>query len=97
MVDADHDRPLVQDDFKRRCQSPALYFDFDADLPYIGPSHNKGGNQSCAFYQAEKPRRGVRLGLDAPAIVNHHRSYVRIILYGTNERGKSWLARRLGV
>jgi hypothetical protein len=40
---------------------------------------------------AEKPRRGVRLGLDAPAIVNHHRSDVRIILYGSNERGKSWL------
>lgn len=79
-------------ELEQRFQTPALHFDFGADLAvYRYRPQQKRELAVCFLYQPEKPRRCARIGLNALAIVKHRRPDVKIILYGSGERGKSWI------
>ncbi|WP_242470431.1 rhamnosyltransferase WsaF family glycosyltransferase [Allochromatium vinosum] len=82
----------LKHELERRFQTPALHFDFGADLATYRPQPQQGRELAvCFLYQPEKPRRCARIGLNALAIVKHRRPDVKIILYGSGERGKSWV------
>jgi O-antigen biosynthesis protein len=69
----------------------AFHFDFGADLcVYRRRSDLQSELAICFLYQPEKPRRCSRLGIDALGIVKHLMPEVKVILYGSNEKGRVW-------
>ncbi len=70
---------------------PALHFDFCADTSIYHPLGNVDRERAIAFiYQPEKPRRGGQIGVEALGIVKYHLPDVKILLYGSRDKGAIW-------